>query len=322
LREDFRETRVLVTGGAGFIGSWLVETLINQGASVRVLDNFRSGSTDNLMSVLNSIELIRGDMREYETVRNSLQGVEVIFHLAANASVPLSTETPDYDFSANALGTYNLLKAMRQDDIEAVAVYTSSAAVYGEPARVPIDELHELNPVSFYGASKMAGEAYCRAFYHLYGMKTVILRLFNTYGPRQPRYVMHDLLKKISQNREKLEILGTGKEQRDFTYVTDCVNAVLLAATCPNATGHAINIGSGEAATIEKTAQIILEHLGLWGKTKVVYTGRSWKGDVRTLMADIALARSVLKYEPTVRLEQGLRTLIDYFFREAGEVTK
>ena len=287
--------------------------MVNIGASVIVLDNFKSGSIDNLSNILHSTRLIKGDVRNYETVKQSVKGAEFVFQLAANASVPASTDDPDYDLNANTLGTYNVLKAIREKGNDTVLVYTSSAAVYGEPVYTPIDEKHPLNPASFYGASKMAGEGYCKAFYHIYGIKTVILRLFNIYGPRQPRYVMYDLLKKLSQNPRILKVLGTGKQKRDFTYVTDCVNAILLAATCSNATGKTINIGTGKAVDIKQLVNLILDSLRLSGKTTVIYSGKSWKGDVSTLLADINLSKSILNYKPTTSLETGLSTVVDYF---------
>jgi len=307
-------SRALVTGGAGFIGSWLSESLVNLGASVRILDNFRSGTVNNLASVLRSVELVKGDVRDYEVVERAVEDAEFVFHLAANASVPASTDNPDYDFNTNALGTYNVLKAMRKKCEDAVLVYTSSAAVYGEPAYTPIDERHPLSPASFYGASKVAGEAYCSAFHRIYGMKTVILRLFNTYGPRQPRYVMYDLLKKLSRNPKKLEMLGTGHQKRDFTYVTDCVTAILLAAERPDAIGEALNVGNGRSVTIKRLVELILDRLGLTDETTVFYTGKSWKGDVSALEANIDLSKKILGYDPKVSLERGVARVIDWFY--------
>ena len=306
-------SRVLVTGGAGFIGSWLSEALVSRGALVRVLDNFQSGVTSNVNYILDSIELIKGDVRNYETVEKAVEDMEFIYHLAANASVPASTNDPEYDFGANALGTFNVLKAACEKGNDPVMIYASSAAVYGEPSYVPIDESHPLNPISFYGASKVAGEAYCKAFHHIHGLKTVILRLFNTYGPRQPRYVMYDLLRKLNQNPSRLQILGTGEQKRDFTYVTDCVNAFLLAVEKPNAIGKTINIGTGLEITIRQIADMILELLGLTGTTEVTYSGESWKGDVKHLLADNRLSRELLGYNPKITIETGLKNLIMWY---------
>jgi len=306
-------SRVLVTGGAGFIGSWLSEALVSRGALVRVLDNFQSGVTSNVSHILDSIELIKGDVRDYKTVEKAIEDMEFIFHLAANASVPASTNDPEYDFGANALGTFNVLKAACEKGDDAVVIYASSAAVYGEPSYVPIDENHPLNPISFYGASKVAGEAYCRAFHHIRGLKTVILRLFNTYGPRQPRYVMYDLLRKLNQNPFHLQVLGTGEQKRDFTYVTDCVNAFLLAAEKPDAIGKTINIGTGFGITIKQLTNMILELLGLTGTIEVIYSGESWQGDVRELLADNRLSRELLGYDPKITVETGLKNLVMWY---------
>jgi len=311
-RNQFSSKKVLVTGGAGFIGSWLSEALVRQGALVKVLDNFQSGTIENLRNIRSSIELIRGDIRNYETIKHAVDGAAFVFHLAANASVPASIEDPTYDFDANALGTFNVLKAIYESDNDPVVIFASSAAVYGEPDYTPIDEAHPLNPVSFYGASKMACEAYCKAFYHIHGIKTVILRLFNVYGPRQPRYVMYELLQKINSNSTNLQVLGTGEQKRDFTHVADCVKAFFLAAGEPNAIGRAINIGTGGRTTIKQLTDLIIELLGLTGRLKVTYTGKSWKGDVERLVADVTLSQRLLGYRPEIPLRLGLRNFIDW----------
>ncbi|MFQ6063896.1 MAG: NAD-dependent epimerase/dehydratase family protein [Candidatus Bathyarchaeia archaeon] len=304
---------VLITGGAGFIGSWLSEALVKKGAFVRVLDNFQSGSEKNLAHIMGSVELMKGDVRDYETVRTAVKGADFIFHLAANASVPNSTKDPEYDFNSNAIGTFNVLKAASDSNKRPIVLYASSAAVYGEAAYVPIDESHSLRPASFYGASKLCGEAYCRAFRNILRTKVVVLRIFNTYGPRQPRYVMYDLLKKLSRDQKNLEVLGTGKQKRDFIYVTDCVNAITSAALNTKALGEVLNIGTGRGVSIEQLVQLVLDKLNLDGKTEVHYTKQSWKGDVQTLVADVSKLRTLLNYEPQVSLENGFSSLLEWF---------
>lgn len=304
---------MLVTGGAGFIGSWLSEYLVREGALVKVLDNFQSGSMKNLNHVLDFINIVKGDVRNYEEVKKAVEEMDMIFHLAANANVYASILDPNYDFDTNALGTFNILKAVRERADNAIVIFTSSAAVYGEPMYTPIDEQHPLNPVSFYGASKLAGEAYCRAFYNIYGIKIVILRLFNVYGPRQSRYVMFDLLRKLSRDPTRIEVLGSGEQKRDFIYITDCVEALLIAASTPAAIGKTINIGSGIGITINQLVNILLELLELNGKTKVIYTGKSWEGDINTLVADVTLSQNLLGFRPKISLRSGLINLISWF---------
>jgi UDP-glucose 4-epimerase len=193
---DWKDKEVLITGGAGFIGSCLTETLVGLGSKVKVIDNLSEGKLENIKHLLKYVNFIEGDIRDLETVKKVIRGQECIFHLAANASVPNSIENLDYDLETNFKGTYNFLKAIHQNKKGSKLIYASSAAVYGEPKFFPVTESHPLSPISPYGASKLSGEAYCLVFNRVYNLKTVALRLFNVYGPKQPRYVIFDLLSK------------------------------------------------------------------------------------------------------------------------------
>jgi len=307
-----RGRRVLVTGAAGFIGSHLVDRLVEEGAEVVAIDNLKDGNLSNLAESMDKIEFHKVDIRNFESLKEVMDRVEIVFHLAANANVPYSVDNPKYDFETNALGTFNVLKLSLDLDVEKV-VYASSAAVYGEPVYVPIDEEHPLNPISPYGASKLAGERLGFAYFKTYGLPFVSLRIFNTYGPRQRRYVMYDFLRKLRENPNRLEVLGTGEQVRDFCYVKDCVEAFILASEKNIAVGDVFNIAGGNPISIRDLAYLIVKILGLDGKTEIVFTGESWKGDIVNLYADISKIKSKLGFEPKVSLEEGILRLKRWF---------
>jgi len=271
---NWQDKEVLVTGGAGFIASHLVDILVEKGATVTALDNLKDGKIENLEESKDKICFKKMDVRDYEGLQNIFKEkeIEIIFHFAANANVPYSVKDPKYDFETNAFGTFNILKSCVDNDIEKV-IYASSAAVYGEPEYTPIDEIHPLNPISPYGASKLAGEKLGFAYYHTYGIPFVSMRIFNTYGPRQPRYVMFDFLKKLKNNPKKLEVLGTGEQIRDYCYVADMAKVFLLAAENEAAVGEAFNIAGGNPISIKELAELMVRIMGLEGNTGCICIG-------------------------------------------------
>jgi len=315
---DWSGKKILITGGAGFIGSWLADALSQLDAEVTIFDNLCTGKIQNINPILKSVKFVKGDIRDNEILKRATKNKDYVFHLAANANVPNSVNNPEHDFDVNARGAFNVLRAVHKLGSKARVIYASTAAVYGEPVYTPIDETHPLKPISPYGASKLSGEAYCFAFHQAYDLEVTVLRLFNIYGPRQPRYVVYDFLKKLSQNQRKLEVLGTGQQRRDFTYVTDAVNAFLLAAHNNQVVGQALNIGSGTAVSIKELALLILRLQGLYRNTSLEFTGFSWKGDVKTFLADISRAKKVLGYEPKVSLTEGLQLEIGWFKKECS----
>ena len=314
---SLRHKRVLVTGGAGFIGSHLVDALINEEVEVIVIDDLSRGNMENLNNAIKRITFRKLDIRNYEEVKKIFNEteVEVVFHCAANANVPYSVENPEYDFTVNVLGTFNILMSSLESNVERV-IYASSAAVYGEPEYVPIDEGHPLNPISPYGASKLAGEKLGFAYYHTYGIGFTSLRIFNAYGPRQKKHVIYDILRKLNEDPSRLELLGDGRQVRDFCYVTDVVKAFLLAAENKNSIGEVFNIGSGEAISLHKLASLIIEIMGLKQRTKIYYTGKTWRGDIQKLVADISKAKNVLGFRPEVSLMDGITRVIKWFDEE------
>jgi UDP-glucose 4-epimerase len=313
-------TRVLVTGGAGFIGSHLTERLATNGACVTVLDNFQSGCRGNLAAVAQTIKILEGDMRDASFIDHIVKEIkpQVVFHLAANASVPGSVQDPTYDFQTNCNGTYFLLDALRKYGNCERFVLASSGAVYGEPNQFPIREDHSLHPISPYGASKLAAEVETRMFGTVYGIPVVIARLFNTYGPRMPRFVVLDFLRKLKRNPSVLEILGTGQQVRDFTFVSDTVEGLILLAG-RGQEGQSYNVSSGMSCTVTELAYLMLDLLNLKGKTQLAYTGQSWAGDAQRWEVDISRIRT-LGYHPTVSLSHGLEVVIPWFQAREGEL--
>jgi UDP-glucose 4-epimerase len=298
--------RVLVTGGAGFIGSHLVKALVKAGHQVRVLDNLSTGSIENLADVLNAIEFVRGDVRDYGTVEYAVRGVDAVVHLAALIDVAESVEKPDLYFDVNIRDTYNVAKALRNID---TFVFTSSSAVYGEPIKVPIPEDHPLMPKSPYAASKVSGEAFVQAFANQYGFRPVILRLFNVYGPKQSRAyagVIIEFIRRVSRGEPPI-VFGDGEQTRDFVHVSDVVEAIMLSLRNEGVRG-VLNIGSGEGITINYLANLILKLMGREDLRPIYATPRP--GDIRHSIADITRARKGLGFKPKVELEVGIKELI------------
>jgi UDP-glucose 4-epimerase len=304
---------VWATGGAGFIGAHVVRRLVGEAASVTVVDNLQSGKWEDLGSVRQSVQCIEADVRNAKAMRDVMRDSrpDVVLHLAANASVPGSVNDPAYDFESNTGGTFNVLDAVRLESSGARVVTVSSAAVYGEPKHFPITEQSELAPISPYGASKLAAEVEARMFRDVYKVPVVIARLFNTYGSGMPRFVILDFLKKLQRDSSRLEILGSGKQVRDFNFVEDTVQGLLVLAE-KGISGEAYNIASGASHSVTELAHILIEHLGLKGKTSLAFTGESWAGDAQYWEVDIAKIK-VLGYRPQVSLPEGVALVADWF---------
>jgi UDP-glucose 4-epimerase len=304
----------LVTGGAGFIGSHIVTALVERGERVRVLDNLSTGKRDNLSHLGDKVELIVGELVDRAAVERALQGVDVVFHQAALASVPRSIAAPLETNSACVTGTVNLLDAARKSGVKRV-VYAGSSSIYGD--RTAAAAKHETDlpdPVSPYAAAKAAGELYCQAFTAAFGLPTVTVRYFNVFGPRQdPKSEYAAVLPKFVVQMlagERPTIFGDGKQSRDFTYVANIVAGNLLAASVPDAAGKTFNIACGEKLDLLDLVAAINRVLGT--KLEPIFDPPR-AGDVRDSLADISLARRVLGYEPVIDFDEGLRRSIDYY---------
>jgi UDP-glucose 4-epimerase len=282
---------ILVTGGAGFIGSHLVDKLVELGFSVRVIDNLSSGSLDNIRHHLEkkSIEFINADIKNYEELKKAMSDVVAVFHFAANPEVRLSTTHPEVHFKENIVATFNVLEASRQRDVREV-IFASSSAVYGEVKDLPVPEEAPLRPISVYGASKASCENLLHAYSALYGIRAVILRYANIIGPRLRHGVIYDLLVKLSKNKSELEVLGDGEQARSYLHVKDAVEATLTAWRSTRDRYLVLNVGNTDWITVKDVVDIILEETGLSG-VRVVYRpilhGVGWPGDIKKIVLDI-----------------------------------
>jgi UDP-glucose 4-epimerase len=297
--------RIFVTGGAGFIGSHLCKKLSNPDQNLTIYDNLSSGKIENVKH-LPKVHFVKGDILNLKKLQ-SQEKADLIFHLAAQVVVPYSMENPIEDFETNARGTLNILEKARRDD--ARVVFTSSAAVYGNPTKLPTPEEYGFNPFSCYGLSKVVGEEYCNMYSKQYGLEITILRLANAYGSRC-HGVINDFFDKINRNPEKLEIIGTGLQSRDFVHVSDVVEAFTIAAMSENAIGETYNLGFGKTTKIIDLAKMILKILKLQNRTTISTTNVSWKGDVNTIWFDISKAKKELKWAPKKDLENNLREML------------
>ncbi len=305
--------KILVTGGAGFIGSHLVDRLVELGAEVTVVDNLSFGKKENLNP---AAKFERTDIRDFQDLVRSVQGKDIIYHLAASATTKESSmgwDDPLFDLQVNLVGTLNILMAIREAANDSLLVFTSSAAVYGNPQYTPMDEKHPTSPISPYGVTKLAGEKYVAAFVSEWHLKSVILRLFNIYGPRQPRYVMYDFLEKLHRNPHKLEVLGDGSQGRDFCYVSDAVDTLLLAGEGKLTNGEILNVGGGTLTNVGEIALKAIRSLRLEGKTEINYTGESWKGDIHIMRADVSKIKEALGWKPMVSLDDGISHLKQWY---------
>jgi nucleoside-diphosphate-sugar epimerase len=300
----------LVTGGAGFIGSHIVELLVRRGARVRVLDSFVTGKRENLAPFLGAMELVEGDIRDLETCRTAAAGIDSVLHQAALASVPRSVEDPILADAVNVAGTVNMLVAARDAGAKSF-ILASSSAVYGDAPVVPLREGKEGVPLSPYAAGKLAGEDYCRVFSSLYGLRTAALRYFNVFGPRQDpasqyaAVIPHFIAKML--RGEAPAIYGDGEQSRDFIYVGDVAEANILAAAAPGLRGEAMNIARGAGVTVNALAARINAVLG----TRIAPVRTAARpGDVRHSYADISAAAERLGFRPAVPFDEGLERTI------------
>ncbi len=301
----------LVTGGAGFIGSHIVEELVGRGEKVRVLDNFLTGKRENIAPFLDRIELIEGDIRDPETCRRAVEGMNYVLHQAALPSVPRSIEDPLLTNEINVNGTLNMLWASVGAGIKRF-VFASSSSVYGDDERLPQKEGHEGRPLSPYALSKLIGEKYGRLFCMVYGLEVIALRYFNIFGPRQDPFSQYAaaiplFITKIIAGERPL-IFGDGEQSRDFTYVSNVVGANLRAAHAPaEAAGGVYNIACGERTTVNTLAAEINR---LAGTSVVAVHADPRPGDIRHSFADISRAREVMGFDPQVSFKDGLKRTV------------
>jgi UDP-glucose 4-epimerase len=284
-----------------------VDELLKRGHRVRVLDNFATGSRENLAHVNDDIELVEGDIQSYERVHNAARGVDYVIHEAALPSVPRSIQDPLTTHQVNTTGTLNVLLAARDEGVRRVVI-ASSSSVYGANAQLPKREDMMLLPISPYGVTKLAAERYCMAFSQAYGLETAALRYFNVFGPRQNPYSQYSAVipkfLDIAANGGRAVVHGDGTQTRDFTYVRNVVEGTLAAATAPKASGHAMNVACGASNSLLDLVETIGQVLG---RPLECDFEPERVGDIHDSYADISLARDLLGFEPKIRLEDGIR---------------
>ena len=307
--------RVLVTGGAGFIGSHLVDALLAQGHAVTVLDDFSTGSLDNLAQAASSgrLRLLRGSILDSAAVEAAMAGCELVFHLAVQC-VRRSLGNPRESHDVNATGSFNVLEAARGLGVRRV-VYCSSSEVYGNSSDGLLTEETPCRPVTVYGAAKLAGELYADAYRQTYGLETVIVRPFNAYGPRAPERGMRaEVIPRFlirALNGLPPVIFGDGSNGRDFTYVEEVARGLLLAGLAPQAAGVTVNIAYGRMVTVREVAEVVLRATGRNDLSAALHTARP--GDVHKLHADNRRAEALLGYRPGIRFEDGVARYVAWF---------
>ncbi len=303
----------LVTGGAGFIGSHVVDKLLAVGHAVRVLDDLSTGKRANLAHLAGKIELVVGSICDVPLVERCMQGVELVFHLAARASVPRSVEQPRPANEINVTGTLNLLIAARQAGVRRF-IYSASSSAYGDTPTLPKSVDMRPEPLSPYAVSKLAGEHYCACWYHVYGLQTISLRYFNVFGPRQDPKGMYAAVIPAFVSRmlrgQRPVIFGDGEQSRDFCFIENVVEANLLAANAKELHGEVVNIACGQRTTLN---QIVAEINQLLGTDLRPEYQPPRPGDVRHSLADLSAAREVLGYEPRILFPEGLRRSIEWY---------
>ncbi|WP_457590581.1 NAD-dependent epimerase/dehydratase family protein [Geoglobus sp.] len=296
---------ILVTGGAGFIGSHLVDRLIERGHEVRIIDNLSSGNRD---FVNREAEFLVGDLRRFEDALNAVKGVDEVWHIAANPDVRLSAQKPDEIYENNVLATYNLLEAVRRENVERI-IFTSTSTVYGEAEVIPTPEDYPTMPISIYGASKVAGEAMIASYCHTYDMQSWIFRFANVIGRRSRHGVIYDFMMKLSKNPYELEILGNGEQNKSYIYIDDCISAMFHAVEKSDDVVNVFNIGSEDQVKVRRIAEIVSEEMGLTPTFRFTGGERGWKGDVPVMLLSIEKLKST-GWRPEYSSEEAVRKTV------------
>jgi UDP-glucose 4-epimerase len=319
---------VLVTGGAGFIGSHLVDALMARGWEICVFDNLSTGSLENIKQWLDSPDFtfIKGDLLSpIDLEKLKIERYSIIFHLAANPEVKIGSTDPNIHFQQNIVATHNLLELMRKAEMQPTLVFASTSTVYGEASKIPTPEDYApLKPISTYGASKLACEALITAYAYTYGFRAIIYRLANIVRPRSRHGVIFDFVEKLRRSPGQLEILGDGTQTKSYLHVKDCIDAILLGLDKSREQVEIFNVGSEDQADVKTVAQIVIEEMGLEG-VKLVFTGgvdggRGWKGDVKNMLLDISKLKA-LGWKPKLNSKQAVRKAARSIIRDTLNIT-
>ena len=320
--ENLRDRLVLVTGGAGFIGSHLVDALMISGARVRVIDNLSGGTLDNIKRWIgeDAFEFIKGDLLNDRDLERAINGCEVIFHLAANPEVKLGFSAPHIHFEQNIVATYRLLERLRNSETLDLLIFTSSSTVYGDAEEIPTREDYgPLKPISVYGAAKLASEALISSFAHNFGFQAVICRLANIVGPRSRHGVIYDFIMKLRKNPRELEILGDGTQRKSYLYVDDFISALSLIMKNISSRVEVFNVGSEDWVDVNRIAKIIVEEMNLgdvvFRFTGGVDGGRGWRGDVKYMLLSVEKLKT-LGWKPRFNSAEAVRKTARELIRE------
>ena len=306
--------KILVTGGAGFIGSHLVDVLMERGEEVCVFDNLSTGSLENVRHWLDcpNFTFIRGDLlNPIDLEKLEIERYSLIFHFAANPDVKIGSTEPNIHFQQNIVATHNLLELIRKAGTQPTLIFSSTSTVYGEASKIPTPEDYApLKPISTYGASKLACEALITAYAHTYGFKAVIYRLANIVGARSRHGVIYDFIRKLERNPEELEILGDGTQTKSYLHIKDCVDAILLGLENLTEQVEIFNVGSEDQIDVKTIAQIVIDEMKL-ENVKLIFTGgveggRGWKGDVKNMLLDISKLKT-LGWRPRLNSKEAVR---------------
>lgn len=303
--------KILITGGAGFIGSHLIDKLIEKNGEVIVLDNLSTGKIDNIQNHFNNskfkffeIDLVKDNIDSY------FKDTEEVWHLAANPDVRAALKDTKIDLEQNFLATYNILEAMRRNDVKKI-YFTSSSTVYGLAKKIPTPENSPLEPISLYGATKLACEALISAYCNTFDLKSVIFRLANVIGPRSSHGVIFDFVNKLRKNQKELEILGDGKQKKSYIYIDDCIDAMLIGARKSSKNFEIFNIGSEEWITVKEIAEIVCKKMNLKPRFKFTGGKAGWKGDVHLMLLDINKIKK-LGWKPRTSIKDAIEKTIDF----------
>ena len=309
--------KALVTGGAGFIGSHLIDALLEKGYEIVCIDNFSSGKREFIEHNLNKIEIIEGDLLNRKDVEKALNGCDVVYHLAANPDVRVGVVNTKTHFDNNIVATYNLLEEMKEKGVNKIA-FTSSSTVYGDATIIPTPEDYApLIPISLYGASKLAAEALICSYCHTFDMEAIIYRFANVVGPRSTHGVIYDFIKKLRANPDELEILGDGRQRKSYLYIDDCIDAMLFGVEKARERVEIFNIGSEDWIEVKEIADIVAQEMNL--KPKYRFTGgidgRGWKGDVKFMRLDISKLKN-MGWKPKYGSKEAIRMTTKWLIKE------
>ena len=320
--ENLRDRLVLVTGGAGFIGSHVVDALMISGARVRVIDNLSGGTLDNIKRWIgeDTFEFIKGDLLNDRDLERAINGCEVIFHLAANPEVKLGFSAPHIHFEQNIVATYRLLEKLRNSETLDLLIFTSSSTVYGDAEEIPTREDYgPLKPISVYGAAKLASEALISSFAHNFGFQAVICRLANIVGSRSRHGVIYDFIMKLQKNPRELEILGDGTQRKSYLYVDDLISALSIIMKNISSRVEVFNVGSEDWVDVKRIAEIIVEEMNLgdvvFRFTGGVNGGRGWRGDVKYMLLSVEKLKT-LGWKPRFNSAEAVRKTAKELIKE------